>query len=367
MAFLENTNGSDKRSATRQLSKLWAPLVDRKVSILNPTADAILFYTTPLWCVLAFWALSDTPLWYTMAALDYEHGPLSLFAGVLTTAHLLAVVFRSHVNQTVFRQWPLRFTAIPILLFVALSVSHWFLVAAAILIVFWDVYHGAMQNFGLSRIYDAKMGNDPKAGRQLDSMINLVLYAGPILAGVMLAFHLEGFQNFSELGLYALTAVPAEVEGHAELIRWLTIGGSLCFVAFYIFSYWRLSRQGYKVSPQKVILLSSTAIASIIAWGFNPAAIAFAAMNIFHAIQYFGILYAREGKNLLTLTRLQNAPSSLKPWLVGAILLLPTCLFGFWEFFTNPGWDMILALIFTVTIMHYWYDGFIWSVRKKQV
>lgn len=364
MALYENSETA--RSKTPDWS-WWQPLISRKHAILNPLADALLFYTTPLWCVLLFWALSDTPLWYTISAFNYEHGVLSFVAGVLTTAHLLAVVFRSHVNQTVFRQWPLRFTAIPILLFVALSASHWFLVLAAILIVFWDVYHGAMQNFGLSRIYDSRLGNDAKVGRLLDSWMNVVLYAGPILAGVMLGFHLEGFQNFGEIGLYALTAIPAEIEGHAVLLRWATIIGCLSFVAFYIFSYWRLARQGYKVSPQKVILLSSTAVASIIAWGFNPAAIAFAAMNIFHAIQYFGILYAREGKGLLSLTRLQNAPNGLKPWLICAILIVPTALFGIWEFFSNPGWDMMLALIFTVTMMHYWYDGFIWSVRKKQV
>ncbi|MAP94224.1 MAG: hypothetical protein CMK07_04660 [Ponticaulis sp.] len=367
MAYVSDTNRETGEPKRNVVSNWLRPLVDRRYSLISPLTDAIVFYATPLWCVLLFWAFSETPLWYTMEAFSYEHGPLSFLAAVLTTAHLLSVVFRSHFNTQVFKQWPLRFTVIPIALFLALAISKWFLVISAVVIVFWDVWHGAMQNFGLSRIYDARIGNDPKAGRLLDSLMNLVLYAGPILAGVMLAFHLSGFDSFAEIGLYALTAIPGETLKHANLIRWITIAICLCFIAFYIFRNWQMARQGYRVSPQKVILLSSTGLASIIAWGFNPAAIAFAAMNIFHAIQYFGILYAREGKNVLKLTRLEGIPKPLRPWTICLILLLPTMLFGVWEFFASPGWDMTLALIFTVTMLHYWYDGFIWSVRKKQV
>jgi len=367
MAFLDSSLHSKTDENRQSLYRWFAPLFARDKAILNPVADAVLFYTTPLWCVLLFWALSDTPLWYTMEAFDYQHGPLSFLAGVLTTSHLLAVVFRSHVNQSVFRQWPLRFTVIPVLLFIALSMSLWFLVIAAVIAVFWDVYHGAMQNFGLSRIFDSRMGNDPKAGRLLDSMMSLVLYAGPILSGVTLAFHAESFNNFAEIGLYALTVVPTEVTGHAVLIRWVTMSGCLLFIGFYIAAYWNLARQGYKVSPQKVILMASTGLASVIAWGFNPAAIAFAAMNLFHAIQYYGILYAREGKTLSSTFRFNGLPKALRGILVCAILFIPTLAFGVWEFFATPGWDMILALILTVTLMHYWYDGFVWSVRKKQV
>lgn len=357
--------------ATGSRSAAWLAwlqrLIQRKFCIINPMADAILFYTSPLWCVLLLWGLSDTALWYTHAAFNYEHGVLSFLAGVLTTSHLLAVMYRSHFNPTVFRQWPLRFTVIPVLLFISLSTSLWFLVVLTVIVVFWDIYHGAMQNFGLSRIYDARSGNDAKAGRFLDSMMNLVLYAGPIGAGVTLGFHVSSLENFGEIGIYALTSVPDEIMHHAVLVRWITISVCAVCLLIYLLGYWQLHRRGYEVSPQKVILMASTGIASVIAWGFNPAAIAFAAMNLFHAIQYFGILYAREGKNLTSVFRLGALPDALKPLAICAVLLLPTAAYGLWEFFSEPGWDMILALILTVTVMHYWYDGFIWSVRKKEV
>ncbi|MAK61834.1 MAG: hypothetical protein CMK09_12715 [Ponticaulis sp.] len=367
MALIDTDGHAQSTGFQSTLSGWLTPLFDKKKSILGPIWDAVLFYLTPLWCVLGLWALSDTSLWYTNAWFNYEHGVLSFLAGVLTTAHLLAVVFRSHVNQTVFRQWPIRFTVVPALVFIALASSMWLLVIVTVIAVVWDVYHGAMQNFGLSRIYDSRLGNDAKAGRLLDSMMNLVLYAGPIGAGVTLGFHLDNLHSFEDLGFYALSSVPSEIIAHAGLVRWITIIICAVCVAIYFIGYWRLSRQGYKVSPQKVLLMASTAVASVIAWGFNPAAIAFAAMNLFHAIQYFGILYAREGKSLSATFRVDRLPSVLRPWLICAILFLPTLAYGVWEFFASPDWDMVFALIVTVTIMHYWYDGFIWSVRKKQV
>ena len=84
-----------------------------------------------------------------------------------------------------------------------------------------------MQNFGLSRIYDARMGNDAHKGRLLDSMMNQVLYAGPLAAGVTLAFHVSSFESFADLGVYALAGVPGQISGHAALIRMIVIPASL--------------------------------------------------------------------------------------------------------------------------------------------
>ncbi len=56
----------------------------------------------------------------------------------------------------------------------------------------------------------------------------------------------------------------------------------------------------------------STGLVSIYTWGFNTWGEAFFIMNVFHAVQYFGI-------------------------------------------------------VLVMSIMHFWYDGFIWSVQKKQV
>lgn len=367
MAYVTEGQAEARSGLVSRLQGWADPLFQKDKSIINPLADAIVIYASPLWCLLFFLAFSHSGLWYTLEVFNYEHGVLSFAAGALTASHLLAVVFRSHMNKQVFVQWPLRFTLVPVTLFIALSSSIWLLITVSVIAAFWDVYHAGMQNFGLSRIYDARMGNDAHKGRLLDSMMNQVLYAGPLAAGVTLAFQVSSFESFADLGVYALAGVPGQVSGHASLIRMIVIPASLIACAVYLLGYWRLAKQGYKVSPHKVILLVTTAITSIIAWGFNPFAIAFATMNLFHAVQYFGILYAREGKNLTGLFRLNSLPGPFQSLAIIAILMVPTLAFGVWAMLATPGWNTIFALILTVTLMHYWYDGFIWSVRKKEV
>ena len=40
--------------------------------------------------------------------------------------------------------------------------------------------------------------------------------------------------------------------------------------------------------------------------------------------------------------------------------------YGFWaETLTDS--DLFFNVVIVISIMHFWYDGFIWSVRKKQV
>ena len=51
-------------------------------------------------------------------------------------------------------------------------------------------------------------------------------------------------------------------------------GGGL-FLIYYLYCYWRAAQDGYQVSAQKVVLLVSTGICFLVAWGFNPFGEAF--------------------------------------------------------------------------------------------
>jgi hypothetical protein len=239
------------------------------------------------------------------------------------------------------------------------------MVIVSVIATFWDVYHSAMQTFGLGRIYDMKAGNPAKTGRMLDSWINYVLYAGPIAAGLVLMDHVEDFGEFDQLGWAALAAFPQTVEGFAGTLRVLVILGSVGVVIAYVIGYWRLSKQGYKVSAQKVALLASTGLTSIIAWGFNPFFIAFVVMNAFHAIQYFAIVWIQEKKNLAQRFGLVG-----KPWGKAALVVLfftPAFAFGLIQEWLDIPSNWLYAFVLSVAVLHFWYDGFIWSVRKKQV
>ena len=88
-------------------------------------------------------------------------------------------------------------------------------------------------------------------------------------------------------------------------------------------------------------------------------------MNFFHALQYFGIIWWSEKRTIQRVCRLENlrnaGPAAL------AVLLAVGFGYGLFTAFYEGGSDWILSGILVVSLMHFWYDGFIWSVHRKQV
>jgi hypothetical protein len=88
-------------------------------------------------------------------------------------------------------------------------------------------------------------------------------------------------------------------------------------------------------------------------------------VNVFHAVQYFGIVAFSEKKNL--------RPSSSSSFVLVALAIVGL-LYGFslgamWPAWAPPGvvQNIVLAVVNVVALLHFWYDGFIWSVRRGDV
>jgi len=290
----------------------------------------------------------------------------NLAIGTLIAAHLVLVLVRSHANPEVFKRHTWRFTLVPLALFFGLFTSIWLSVFVSVLAVWWDLYHSSMQTFGLCRLYERKAGNGVEVGRGLDMGLNLLLYVGPILGGATLANHLKFFDRFERVGSAFFTAIPAQVQSVHRELTWIVLVLGSVFLAYYVYAYWRLAQAGHKVSTQKILLLVSTGFCSITTWGFNSFGQAFFIMNFFHAIQYFAIVWWIEGGNLSRLLRWEGrrwAP----PVLLGLFVLVPL---GYGLLVTIPQLNTnnaLFCLAMVITIMHFWYDGFIWSVRKSHV
>ena len=240
--------------------------------MVSPLYDGILFIGAPLIGLAAALAILGGLPWVMRPATVFgtKEAWVSLFIAVWTYAHLCAVVFRSHANREIYARFKFRFTVVPLVLCVGLYVSDWLLVTGIVLAVFWDVYHTAMQNFGFCRIYDARLGSVSEKGRKLDIMVNQLLYVGPFVGGLSFAPMLRAFDQYAEVGwFFPMQAAHFVVFIQPHLTWLLVVFGSL-FLAYYIYAYWQLSRQGYRVSRQKVMMLFSTGITSVWAWGFLP-------------------------------------------------------------------------------------------------
>jgi len=337
----------------------------RRGFIAGPIYDSLFFIGSPLLAlVLGIW-IADSPLRTTTLEIgEYSDSPAGLFIGSFIMAHLVLVFFRSHANATIFKTFPLRFTLIPALLFGGILLSDWVMVATSVVATWWDVYHSSLQTFGLGRIYDAKAGNDARVGRRLDYLLNILLYTGPILAGATLFDHVEDFSEFDQLDdvvAVFFSSVPARVEGFEETLTWLVVGIGVPFLAYYVGAYIRYARQGYKVSTQKVALYVLTGLCSIFTWGFNSFGEAFFIMNFFHALQYFALVWWMERDNM---TRTMRTP---RRWLTLVVFLGFGFSYGLWAELLDGDVRWAMAIVSVVSIMHFWYDGFIWSVRRRQV
>jgi hypothetical protein len=280
-------------------------------------------------------------------------------SAAFTHAHLLAVAFRSHANRRIFESYRLRFTLVPAAAFVVMLASTWAFVLAGVIVVWWDVYHSSLQTFGLGRLYDQRHGNDPRAGRRADLLFNLLVYVGPIAAGVHLAPHLAAFGRFGALGAGEPADLAAALLARHDDVRRLVLGIGVPGLALYLWHYVGLARSGYRVPRPKVWLFASTALCSILAWGFGSFGEAFLIMNFFHAWQYFALVWWAEKKTL-------SAALGSRVWAAAALLGL-TLAYGLWRAWEPWQVRVTIALGNVVSLMHFWYDGFIWSVQRKQV
>jgi hypothetical protein len=283
--------------------------------------------------------------------------------GVIIHAHLVAVFLRSHGNSGVRRRHPVRFLVVPVVLWIALCASTWLAVIATVLATFWDVWHSGAQTFGFARIYDRNHGNPPEVGRRLDFWLNQLLYAGPILAGATLIDHVSSFDDFNDVGATFFTHVPAYVESKQRYLTWAVLLVGALFLLYYVLAYLRLYRRGYRVAPLKVFLLATTFACSICCWGFNSWGEAFFIMNLFHAVQYLALVWAAEREQLMA--RLKRV-GVRRTWTGCALFLLSVLAYGLFAELT-PGQGGLWALTIVVSLMHFWYDAFIWSVRAQEV
>jgi len=331
--------------------------------IVGPVYDWVWFLSTPMLALAAGILASDTWLSTEERAFFGQDDTLTgFFIGAVIHAHLVAVVFRSHANPTVFRRHPVRFLLVPALLWAALMWSEWIAVVATIVATFWDVYHSGAQTFGFARIYDRNAGAPAHQDRALDFWMNQLLYAGPILAGATLVDHIEVFAELEPWSDPLSTSVPAHVSSAARYLTWGVLAVSAAFVVAYAMVYWRHAQRGYRPPWLKLWLVGSTGFVSIYTWGFNTWGEAFLIMNLFHAVQYLALVWAMERDRIANVFRVPG-----RPRLALALYLAGVGAYGLGVQAVDASMTVLWAITIVCSLMHFWYDAFVWSVRKAQV
>jgi hypothetical protein len=336
----------------------------RSIWILGAWPDLLLIIGTPMIIFLAF--LVANQLWSPAA--------VSSFVMIWAIGHHLPGMMRAYGDPELFRRFWIRFLAAPILLLAVSTFAFMTGVKSGLLTIaaIWGWWHYLMQTYGFVRIYDAKVGSFSASTRWLDWGMCLSWFSAAVVLNDNVLY--QFLENFYTSGVGPPS--PQLISSLRSVVTGATAAISVLFVINFALRYWR----GDRASPIKVLLMIST----FAAFWYSAATVtniivAYAFFELFHDVQYLTIVWAfnrsrvEKDEKLGGFTRFLFQP---RVALIGLYLLM---IFGYGFFFAvgspNTGnryeaqalWQrMLMAGFVTSTLLHYYFDGFIWKLRETK-
>ena len=295
-----------------------------------------------------------TPLW------------LLIGANLLTHSHVLLVFLRSHVNRDVFKRFPLQFTGIPLIMLAVMWGSPFFFGIMGFIAVYWDEWHSLMQTFGFGRIYDAKLGNDVNVGRKLDMGMCFVLGFLPhVIALTFLpeAVRTDGLHGYMDLDIGVAEKFGPYLSAFQLPLILLGVG----YVVFYIYHYQKLKKNGYQFPKTKLALFATTGISAITIASFYSVADAAIFGNIYHALQYYFIVYISEGNLVSKKFGIKTENKKMILAFFCLVIITGTLVLAMVRSKTEHALGLIGCFWLLTSLLQFWYDVFIWSVRKLDI
>jgi len=351
--------------------------------ILDPVQDTIFIIAAPL-------------ITLTLALLTFHfYGPMEatglivVVHTVFTVAHHLPTFIRIYGDVELFRRFKWSFLLGPLIPFTfalgvlgylndrALPLENFFYIW--IILTLWDPWHFMRQHYGFMRIYDRHNAAGKTFGARFDFALSAVWFA------YIMAASSEWLPGVLE-GLYTTTNMPVLLfvpQGGLEILtRVLAACALLTTVAYTGYLVW-CWHKGYFVSLAKLTMVivmfgvmyltytpNEWMLSLAPGWSFK---VGFAVIGIVHMSQYLAIVWrynrslaSKDGKARTGWFRKMHARGGF--FIAAGYVLL--CL-SYGEVLTvthDNRWLMsvLLALGFTSTLMHYYFDGFIWRVRHRQ-
>src|SRR5437870_11392283 len=329
----------------------------RNVWILDSWRDLILYVGTPLLLV---------PLFALIQA-RWSAQDIYLFVAAFgAMGHHLPGMIRAYGDRALFERFRWRFVIAPIFLLATCVTFYWWDAKGIVLIVFlWGVWHGMMQTYGFCRIYDAKMGSFAALSRRLDfATCGIWFAAAVILSPPRMTDALEGFYA-SGVPFIA----PAAIHALQQTLLAAAIAVSIICVANFAWMWMAGKRQ----NPVKTALL----VTSISFWwycnnGVTNILAGIALFEVFHDVQYLSLVWiynrnrVEKDSNIGGFMRFVFRRSgSLIGLYVGLVFA-----YGSLSYFNaHLGIETVKRILTGVvtasTLLHFYYDGFIWKVRER--
>jgi Tfp pilus assembly protein PilF len=334
--------------AARSRPNLW---------ILNSWRDLILYVGTPL-LILPVFALAQS---------RWSAQDIYLFVAAFgAMGHHLPGMIRAYGDRALFERFRWRFIFAPLFLLVTCVAFYWWDLKGIILVVFfWGVWHGMMQTYGFCRIYDAKTGSFAGLNRRLDFWLCAVWFAtAVVLSPMRMTDTLDAF--YSSGGPFIQPWILQAVQ---RCFVFLALAVSILFVANFVW----MSTQAKRPNPVKLVLL----ITSISFWWYcnnlvSSLLVGIALFEVFHDVQYLSLVWiynrnrVEKDQNIGGFMRfIFRRSGSLVGLYLGLIFAYGSLAYFNSQLQIETIKRVLTGVVSASTLLHFYYDGFIWKVRES--
>ena len=298
-----------------------------------------------------------------------EPGRLFVFLNItFTLSHYAPTWVRALGDRAQFRANRLQIILFPVLFFCFAFATRSQPMVVAFVMYFWDRAHALLQNYGFLRLYEAKSG-PPGSGRidfalLVSSALLLMTFNMGLLTPLLVQLHVLGLPV-----LAAPTSVFA-LRGVAGLTTLVCAG-------LYVRAMVKRRQQGLTVSVGKQIFLVALTLGHALMNLTTNIFLLSAHEKIYHSLQYTVLVWhydkkraragAKETSRFFTALTGKGGlllyVGVIATW-TGTVFVAKT----FMESEANP-YDptAFQALLGGIALTHYYFDSFLWRVRKPQV
>ena len=332
--------------------------------IINPYSDSVFFIGTPLLslCVLLF------------ASKYFSSADIALFVlAFFAVGHHLPGLMRAYGEDELFQRYKIRFIISPIIivLFVGWSVFNGHM-GFFIFLAVWDMWHFFMQHYGFMRIYENKRHKPSVLSSRLDWWMTAIWFAYIITASPH--YMINFLERCHRYGFGFYTWLEPENFGYAREVMFIA---ALFVSVIYILNLCIDYRRGAPiVLPKLAISLTTFSTVYFSYVVLEDVILGYAITALAHDIQYFAIVWIY---NNGVLKRSKTAGKSFFRFLFqdGRLRIIG---FYFFLIMAYGGieataratenylvYDIVKILIATSAFLHYYYDGFIWKLRKPEI
>lgn len=327
--------------------------------IISPAADLVFFVGTPLLCLVPMMALREV--------LDSQV-ILFFIMSFFAMGHHLPGFMRAYGDPELFQTFKEKFLVAPVIvLFVVALAQFNTLHGLFLMVLLWEIWHLFMQHYGIMRIYDGKNKIFAKWNARWDWLLTMSAFVTVVVYSPEYFYRI--LDHNQSVGLPFLSA--DQLLFIKELLFYATVTIAGCYVGNLL---WRLTT-GQKVSAPKVAVMATTIFLIYFGWIYiQDLTIGYAAFAAFHDIQYFAIVWVYNNnlvKRQSNTSRLLRAffTSRSLPILIGYVLIC--FIYGTVNYslnwFDRATWvKAIEVVVITSTLLHYYFDGFIWKMRDKR-